>query len=189
MEKKNSSYDLPNIFIDIDNMDNTHFRFKTQIVLITSVSGVAFAIISKGKIIHSRFKIPIDAIESNQCTLSKQSRVVELLFIKNIDKLLKNVMKNDENFGGKVVVFCEDFQQVLTVVPKATIYQTILVIGKCEELSDTKGNIKISEDMIVEYDNEENLILRFIMAIFPTLNKNAHLTHYMTSQASKNKNI
>ncbi|KAI3444006.1 hypothetical protein Pfo_000671 [Paulownia fortunei] len=195
-----------------------HFIFKTQIVLITGVCGVAFAIMSKGKTIHSRLKISIDAIESNQCTISKQSRVVELLrtndkmiTIKNVDKLLKYVMENDENFGGKMIVFCEDFRQVLTVVHKATIYQTIftslvksyllskmkkknyfikehesrndpnfseflLRFEKCDESSDAKSNNKIPKDIIIE-------------AIFPTLNKNVHSTHYMTSQISKNKNI
>ncbi|KAI3473118.1 hypothetical protein Pfo_030410 [Paulownia fortunei] len=76
-------------------------------ILITAVSGVAFAIMSGGRTTHSRFKIPIDAFDYN------------------VDKLLKNVMKNDEDFGGKVVIFCEDFRQELTVVPRTIIYQTI----------------------------------------------------------------
>ncbi|KAI3451456.1 hypothetical protein Pfo_008121 [Paulownia fortunei] len=109
--------------------------------------------------------------------------MTKMIAIKNIDKLLKDVMKNNEDFGGKVVVFCEDFRQVLIVVPKVTIYQTIfaslvksyllhkmkrkiikehesmndpnfseflLRIGKSEKLNDTKGNIKILKNMIIE---------------------------------------
>ncbi|KAI3473551.1 hypothetical protein Pfo_031209 [Paulownia fortunei] len=195
------------------------FRSKTQIILITTVFGVVFAIISAGKTTHSQFKIPIDAIESNQCTMSKQT-------VKNIDKLLKDVMKNDKDFGGKVVVFCENFRHVLIVVPKVTIYQNIfaslvtsylfpkmkkkyfikehesrndpnfseflLRVEKGEEPSDTKGNIKILEDMIIKYDNEEKLILRLIRAIFPNLIRNADSIHYMTRRTilnAKNEHV
>ncbi|KAI3443869.1 hypothetical protein Pfo_000534 [Paulownia fortunei] len=142
-----------------------HFRSKTQIILITTVSGVAFAIISRGKTTHFCFKITIDAIESNQCTMSKQSRVAQLLHkpqlflldetpmtktiaIKNIDKLLKDVMENDEDFGGKMVVFCEDIRQVLTVVPKVTIYQTIFAsLVKLYLLPKMKNKIILSRNM------------------------------------------
>ncbi|KAI3448438.1 hypothetical protein Pfo_005103 [Paulownia fortunei] len=121
--------------------------------------------------IHSRFKIPIDANESCNCTVFKQSGDS----IKNVDKLLKDVMKNDEDFCGKVIIFCEDFKQVLSVF--------LLRVKNSKEPSDTKRNIKISKEMIIEYDNKENSILQLIRVIFSILNKNVHSTHYITSRA------
>ncbi|KAI3458639.1 hypothetical protein Pfo_015302 [Paulownia fortunei] len=46
--------------------------------------------------------------------------------------------------------------------------------------------------MIIEYDNQENSILRLIRVILSTLNKNTHSTHFMTSQTvlvAKNEHI
>ncbi|KAI3467920.1 hypothetical protein Pfo_024583, partial [Paulownia fortunei] len=87
---------------------------------------------ARGRTTYSHFKIPIDANKSSECTISKQSGAAELLppmrkrwAIDNIDRLLKDVTGNDKDIGGKVIVFGEDFRQVLPVVPRATIYQTI----------------------------------------------------------------
>ncbi|KAL0391998.1 UNVERIFIED_CONTAM: hypothetical protein Sradi_2422600 [Sesamum radiatum] len=106
--------------------------------------------------------------------------------IENVDKLLKDVMGNDQ-FRWKVVVFGGDFRQVLPVVPKATIHQTISAslvrVGNGEEPTDTEGNIRIPEEMIVKYDNEEDSIKRLIRAIFPSLNTRAHSADYMTGRA------
>ncbi|XP_057802820.1 uncharacterized protein LOC131018114 [Salvia miltiorrhiza] len=138
--------------------------------------------------------------------------------IENVDKLLKDVMGNDKDFDGKVIVFGGDFRQVLPVVPKATVYQTILAslvnsylwgrmkkitlsinmrsskndpqfikfllsVGNGEEPMDDEGNIKIPDDMVIEYDNEENSLKRLIAAIFPSLARNAYSAEYMTNRA------
>ncbi|KAL0369051.1 UNVERIFIED_CONTAM: hypothetical protein Scaly_1124000 [Sesamum calycinum] len=211
-----------------------HLRSKKLMAIATATSGVAAAIMPGGRTAHSHFKIPIDANESSECTMSKQSGAAELLrrsklfiwdetpmakrwAIENIDKLLKDVMGNDQDFGGKVVVFGGDFRQVSPVVPKATIHQTIskslvrsylwtrmkkfrltinmrakndtefskflLRVGNGEEPTDTEGNIRIPEEMIVKYDNEEDSIKRLIRAIFPSLNTRAHSADYMTGRA------
>ncbi|KAK6144351.1 hypothetical protein DH2020_021171 [Rehmannia glutinosa] len=119
-----------------------HLRSKGLIALATATSGVAPAIMPGGRTTHSRFKIPIEVNESSECTMSKQSGEANLLrkaklllwdeapmakrwAIENVDKLFKDIRGNNEDFGGKVVVFGGDFRQVLPVVPKATIYQTI----------------------------------------------------------------
>ncbi|KAL0294955.1 UNVERIFIED_CONTAM: hypothetical protein Sradi_6859000 [Sesamum radiatum] len=190
-----------------------HLRSKKLIAIATATSGVAAAIMPGGRTAHSRFKIPIDANESSECTMSKQSGAAELLrqsklflwdeapmakrwAIENVDKLLKDVMGNDQDFGGKVVVFGGDFRQVLPVVPKATIHQTISAslvrVGNGEEPTDNEGNIRIPEEMIVTYDNEEDSIKRLIRAIFPSLNARAHSADYMTGRAilaAKNEHV
>ncbi|KAI3461617.1 hypothetical protein Pfo_018280 [Paulownia fortunei] len=92
------------------------------------------------------------------------------------------------NFCGEVIIFCGDFRQILPIV----LAELLLRVRNNEEPNDAECNIKISEEMINEYDNEENSILRFIRVIFQTLNKNAHSTHYMTSRAilaAKNEHV
>jgi len=36
------------------------------------------------------------------------------------DKSLNDIMHNDKPFGGKVIVFCGDFHQILPVVPRGS---------------------------------------------------------------------
>ena len=38
--------------------------------------------------------------------------------IEALDKSLKDIMHNDKSFGGKVIIFCGDFRQILYVVPR-----------------------------------------------------------------------
>ncbi|XP_012837726.1 PREDICTED: uncharacterized protein LOC105958267 [Erythranthe guttata] len=218
-------------------------RSNKQIAIATATSGVAASIMPGGRTAHSRFKIPIDASDSTECSLSKQSGAAELLrraklliwdeapmakrwAIENVDKCLQDIMGNDQHFGGKVIVFGGDFRQVLPVVPRGTINQTIyaslvksslwgkmkkftlstnmraktdpkfceflLRVGNGEEPADAEGNIKIPQQMIIHYDNDEDSIQRLIMAIFPSLSNNSHSAAYMTSRAiltTRNENV
>ncbi|KAI3445223.1 hypothetical protein Pfo_001888 [Paulownia fortunei] len=129
----------------------------------------------------------------------KQSRVAELLYkpqlflwdeapmtktiaIKNLDKLLKDIMEIDKDIGGKMVVFFNNllnyfcqFGKIIFVAKNEkkiikehesrndpNFSEFLLRVGKYDEPNNTKGNIKIPEDMIIEYDNEKNSILRLI---------------------------
>ena len=42
-----------------------------------------------------------------------------------LDKSLKDIMHNDRPFGGKVIVFCGDFSQILPVVPRGNRFDII----------------------------------------------------------------
>ena len=54
-------------------------RFRGMIVITTTTSGVTSSIMLSGQTSHSRFKIPINANESNFCNISKKNGTVELL--------------------------------------------------------------------------------------------------------------
>ena len=112
-------------------------RSKGFIALATTSSGVAASIRPGGRTAHSRFKIPINMDISNMCTVSKQSVLTRLLQqakliiwdetpmkhrigIKEVDKLLRELMDTDDLFGGKVIVFRGDFRQVLSIVTKGS---------------------------------------------------------------------
>ncbi|XP_027169196.1 uncharacterized protein LOC113768887 [Coffea eugenioides] len=110
---------------------------KGFIALAIASSGVAASILPGGRTAHSRFKIPINMDSSKMCTVSKQSTLAALLRqvkliiwyeaptihktgIECEDKLLRDLTDTDDLFGGKVIVFGDDFRQVLPVITKGT---------------------------------------------------------------------
>ncbi|KAL0302114.1 UNVERIFIED_CONTAM: hypothetical protein Scaly_3043800, partial [Sesamum calycinum] len=121
-----------------------HLRSKKLMAIATATSGVAAAIMPGGRTAHSHFKIPIDANESSECTMSKQSGAELLrrskLFIwdetpmakrwaiENIDKLLKDVMGNDQDFGGKVVVLGEISDKYHQLFPRQQFIKPFLQV-------------------------------------------------------------
>ncbi|XP_042970258.1 uncharacterized protein LOC122302876 [Carya illinoinensis] len=112
-------------------------RSRKLVTLATASSGVAASILPGGRTAHSRFKIPLDTDEHNMCCVNKQSAIAKLLrvakliiwdeapmsrkqHIEVLDKMLRDINDSELTFGGKVVVFCGDFHQVLPVVHKRT---------------------------------------------------------------------
>lgn len=148
-----------------------HLRTKNEIAIATATSGVAAAIMPGGRTAHSRFKIPIDANDSTVCSISKQSgnahllRKAKLLLwdeapmakrwaIENVDKCLQDIMGNTKHFGGKVMVFGGDFRQVLPVVPKGTMQQTISASLVKSNLWNKMVRLSLSRNMRARSDPE-----------------------------------
>ncbi|XP_073035172.1 uncharacterized protein [Primulina eburnea] len=205
-------------------------RSRKMIALATATSRVAASILPGGRTAHSRFKIPIDLHDKSYCTISKQSGLAELcrkthliiwdeapmakrLAIEVVDRSLRDLTGIQKPFGGKVVVLGGDFMQVLPVVPKASVQETInaknmrarsdplfsdflLRVGNGTGSSDADGNIKIPDDMVIkyddDYDDEDSSEQKLIDHIFPNLEKNFQSTDYMTNRAilaSKNEYV
>ena len=59
----------------------------------------------------------------------------------------------------------------------------LLRIGNGEEPTNEDGNIKIPEEMVIPYDNEESSEQRLISAIFQSLSINSTSVEYMRSRA------
>jgi len=90
---------------------------------------------------HSKFKIPIPTMENSICNIEQGSEATELLklvdliiwdkapmahkfFFETLDRTLNDIMKDKMKpnlaFGGKVVVFGGDFRQILPIIPRGT---------------------------------------------------------------------
>ncbi|XP_022891885.1 uncharacterized protein LOC111406738 [Olea europaea var. sylvestris] len=115
----------------------------------TTSSGVATSLLPAGRTGHSCFKIPLQASFDMRWSISKQSSLGQLLQMTKLivwdeapminrcafevlDKMLKDINKCELPFGEKVVVFGEDFRQVLPVVKRGTkddIMKTSLVFS------------------------------------------------------------
>ncbi|KAL0367930.1 UNVERIFIED_CONTAM: hypothetical protein Scaly_1011900 [Sesamum calycinum] len=108
-------------------------RSRGYIALAVATSGVAAALLPGGRTAHSRFKIPIDIDGKTKCKISKQTTLAKLLLsakliiwdeismvrrqiIEALDDILQDLTDCDNPFGGKVVVFGDDYRQIAPVV-------------------------------------------------------------------------
>jgi Cdc6-like AAA superfamily ATPase len=57
----------------------THLRSEKKIVLAVASSGVASLLLPKGRIAHSRFKIPFDLNEAGTCSIKRGTMLAELI--------------------------------------------------------------------------------------------------------------
>ncbi|XP_019177035.1 PREDICTED: uncharacterized protein LOC109172310 [Ipomoea nil] len=83
-------------------------RSKGEIVLNVVSSGIASLLLPGVRTAHSRFFIPISVNEDSTCNISQGSPLAEL------------IVQSKLTFGGKTVVFCGDFRQILPLISKGT---------------------------------------------------------------------
>jgi len=110
-------------------------------VLAVASLGIASLLLLGGRTAHSRFKIPIELHDESTCNITQQMKVAELVrkadliiwdgapmmhrrAFEAVDQTLRDLMQLDDAkaiekiFGGKTMVLCGDFQQILPIVPK-----------------------------------------------------------------------
>ncbi|XP_021739719.1 ATP-dependent DNA helicase PIF1-like [Chenopodium quinoa] len=110
-----------------------------KIVLPTATSGIAASNLPSGRTAHSRFKITVDHENSFTCDVPKQGSLVQLIKettliiwdepsmanLQALDLLLQDICENTTLFGGKLVILCGDFRQVIPVVPHKSLRQVV----------------------------------------------------------------
>ncbi|XP_076901192.1 uncharacterized protein LOC143555543 [Bidens hawaiensis] len=144
-------------------------RSNGEVVLNVASSEIASLLLEGGRTAHSRFLIPINLTEDSQCPVKGNTDVYELLkkttliiwdeapmihkhAFEALDRTLKDVMTGDPAntsetlFGGRVVVFCGDFRQILPVVTNGTRSEFVnasinssYIWSKCKLLKLTKN--------------------------------------------------
>jgi ATP-dependent DNA helicase PIF1 len=109
------------------------FRMEGKIALATASSGIAAILLPGGRTAHSRFKYPQKILPNSTCNIGYRTHLAELLraaalivydeapmhhryFIEALDRTLRDLMKVDKPFGGKLIVFGGDFRQCAPVV-------------------------------------------------------------------------
>ncbi|KAG7945229.1 hypothetical protein I3843_15G142000 [Carya illinoinensis] len=156
-------------------------RSKKLVALATASSGVAASILPGGRTAHSRFKIPLDTDEHSICCVSKQSALAKLLrvarkqHIQALDKMLRDINDSELTFGGKVVVFCGDFRQVLPVFHLTenmrarldpVFSEYVLELGNGMPPITVDETIKILDGMLVPYEDDCTSLDHLIDAVF-----------------------
>ncbi|XP_022032029.1 uncharacterized protein LOC110933099 [Helianthus annuus] len=123
-------------------------RSKREIVLNVASSGIASLLLTGGRTAHSRFRIPLNLNEDSVCHIKADSDVAKLLHqtkliiwdeapmvhkhaFEALDRTMNDIFNFDTSrnfeisFGGKVIVFCGDFRQVLPVVRNGGRQETV----------------------------------------------------------------
>ncbi|KAK7312898.1 hypothetical protein VNO77_37136 [Canavalia gladiata] len=173
---------------------STGIRSKGDIVLTVASSGIAALLLPGGRTAHSRFNIPINIHEDSICNIKQGSQLAELIVIAKliiwdeapmahkhcfeaVDKTFKDILRfsnphsSHKPFGGKVIVFCGDFRQILPVIPKGSrqdvVHATInssYLWKFCEVLTLTK-NMRLQGQCTNYQENDLNAFSKWILAI------------------------
>ena len=106
-------------------------RSDSEIVLAVASSGIASLLLPKGRIAHSRFRIPLSLDKFYTCHMKRKTQLAKLIekttlilwdeapmnnkfCFKALDKSLQNLKDNYEQpFGGMTVVLRGDFDKFL----------------------------------------------------------------------------
>jgi ATP-dependent DNA helicase PIF1 len=126
-------------------------RTQGRVAVAVASSGIAALLLDGGRTAHSRFKIPVQGLNiTSTCYISKDYELVALLqasalimwdeavmmhrhVFEAVNKSLQDIMAVINPafkflpFGGLVVVFGDDFQQILPVVPRGTRGDVVVV--------------------------------------------------------------
>jgi ATP-dependent DNA helicase PIF1 len=119
-----------------------HFRAKKKIIICVASSNIAALLLPGGSTSHSRFYIPLNSTQSNQCNISKGTQATGLLErasliiwdempmqnkynFKTINQILRDIRDCEKPFGGLPVILNSDFAQILPVVKRANRARTM----------------------------------------------------------------
>jgi ATP-dependent DNA helicase PIF1 len=125
-------------------------RGRGEIVLPYATTGIAATLLKGGRTVHSGFKLPVPLEETSVSSMKQTFAEAEIIRqakliiidevtmlpkhgLRCIDLLLKDLMKTNRPFGGKVIVIGGDFRQTLPVVPRG---KEIDIIETCIKSSD-----------------------------------------------------
>jgi ATP-dependent DNA helicase PIF1 len=119
-----------------------HFRAKEKIIICVTSSSIATLLLPGKSTSHSRFCIPLNSTQGNQCNISKGTQAAGLLEralliiwdempmqnkydFKAINRTLRDIRDYEEPFGGLPVILNSDFAQILPVVKRANRARTM----------------------------------------------------------------
>ncbi|XP_052901350.1 uncharacterized protein LOC128307508 [Anopheles moucheti] len=142
-------------------------RRQSKIALAAASSGIAALLLSGGKTVHSTFKLPLTLDENTQCTIPVQSSLANLMrqaslivwdeasmssryALEAVDRTLQDIVGVRRSFGGKVVLLCGDFRQILPIVPKGTHAQVVQQCIKKSELWQQFQVLRLKTNMRVQ---------------------------------------
>ncbi|KAH9574426.1 hypothetical protein CY35_01G056700 [Sphagnum magellanicum] len=119
-------------------------RTQGRVAIAVALSGIVALLLDRGRTAHSRFKIPVQGLNNTStCYISRDSELAALLQVtvlivwdevvmmhrhvfEAVNRSLQDIMAVINPtfkflpFGGLVVVFGDDFRQILPVVPRGT---------------------------------------------------------------------
>ena len=144
-------------------------RSNNDIALAVASSGIAATLLEGGRTAHSAFKLPLN-IHNNPaavCNIKKQSSMAKVLqnckiiiwdectmahknSLEALNRTLKDLRKNNQFFGGILLLLSGDFRQTLPVIPRSTYADEINACLKLSPLWHNFQKLQLSKNLRVE---------------------------------------
>lgn len=150
-------------------------RSKNEIALALASSGIAATLLEGGRTAHSALKLPLN-MQSNEtptCNISKNSAMAKVLqqcklivwdectmahkkSLEALDRTLKDLRNNQNQFGGAMILLSGDFRQTLPVVPRSTQADELNACLKSSNLWKHVKVLHLSKNMRVMLQNDQS---------------------------------
>ena len=130
------------VYVDAPGGTDKTYTFNTllaavrsdgEVALAVAFSGITATLLDGGRTFHSRFKAPLQVTATSTCNVPVQSPLADLIrrarvivwdeapmahrhLLEALDRTLRDIMMDDQPFGGKVLVLGGYFRQILPVV-------------------------------------------------------------------------
>lgn len=154
----------------------TFLRSRGDIVLNVASSGIAALLLEGGRTAHSRFAIPIVVNKTSTCMISGGTHLAGLIeeakliiwdealmmskdCFETLDRTMRDILKCDKPFGGKVIVFGGDFRQILPVITGAGRVEIVLATLNSSTLWSTCKVLRLTQNMrLIPGDNSREMV-------------------------------
>lgn len=151
-------------------------RSVGRIVFNVASSGIAALLLQGGRTAHSRFLIPVVVNKFTTCSIAAGSNIAELIkrteliiwdealmmskdCFETLDRTMRDILKCDMPFGGKVVVFGGDFRQILPIVPDGGRAEIVLAALNSSVLWSHVKVLRLTRNMrLIPGDNSREMI-------------------------------
>lgn len=157
-------------------------RSKGNVALAVASSGIAALLLTGGRTVHSRFRLPLQLDETTMCNISKQSNLAALIreskiiiwdeapmchryAFEAINRTLQDIMGNSMLFGGKTMLLSGDFRQILHVIPKASDTQIMKACISYSDLWQYFNILKLTKNMRVQQKGRTLDFPEFLLSI------------------------
>ena len=161
-------------------------RSLSQIALATASSGIAATLLSGGRTLHSRFKVPLDAHrqEAPMCNIKKGTVLAKVILdakaiivdeapmthrcvFEAVDRTLRDIRSIDAPFGGIPTLLCGDFRQILPVVKNGTRANIVDASLKSSYLWQSVTILHLTTNMRVHMcgDEQAGMFAQYLLSI------------------------
>ena len=133
-------------------------------VIVVASSRVAAALLIDDVTANSTFKTPSNITAASTCNVSMETSLARTFFdddviiwdeivmmhkncLEAVDRIMKDVCQNVQQFGGKSVVLSGDFRPILPVIPGGSNSQFLTSCLKISKLYSSVETATLSENM------------------------------------------
>ncbi|XP_026482511.1 uncharacterized protein LOC113389708 [Ctenocephalides felis] len=150
-------------------------RSRCDIALVLASSGIAATLLDGGRTAHSALKLPLNlnTIDTPTCNISRSSAMGKLLtqcklivcdectmaHKKSLEALnftLKDLRRNNNIFGGLMILLAGDFRQTLPVIPRGTPTDELNACLKASPLWNNVKTLSLTTNMRVQLQNDQS---------------------------------